>query len=829
MMRAAVAATLVAATLVHSDKGDLSHTLPTTDIVADSRRLSGVKDLDKLKQDLEAFKHSKANNINIGLLGPFDHAVGWKGMTRLLPTIAAFIEINNSTDLCPEHGFSFILKESQVNANLGFFAGLEFSGINWGPDAEVTPAVEATLGGPYGEISNAVCSVGDFYARPHLSTAASTYLNENDFFNRLFGNADTLGEAMAVLASSFGFNKVMIVQTNTAYTISITGAIRKLAPEIGMEVIQTETFQRHTKAKDLDTLVKSLKTGNSHVIFLSLHQGDALQFLEQAAVHGMVGYPYTYIGTNTWGLTSNDMLNNYPGTMFLQPFAPKEGVNEIADHFNTMYIQDFVDTGISQGQGIGGQSIYAYDAGYIYARAFDFALTAETKCPDSSTSAADREKYKCNLFDATAVAKRRGTLVQEYMRFDMDFVGASGRVQYQANGERKNPSWSVYTGIKGESRCRSIGFTVGHDFVLMDEYKADSNGKYLWWPEGTPFDWYTKQIIEEWETVGAGSEAIAISCFVTSCLVALLAVGFTFINKDQTIFKMMQYRICALVVVGLLIFQMASIFYARDSQSHPDFTQEQLDSNCVQERVFVVIGLSLALSVLVAKVWRVHAIFQSAVKFKSKVITDISLLMYATPFVVIMTILTICWVSIFPPTFTVETGPEIHLEYETYSVTKRGRCTTEADMDYLEYVIVLIFGVVLVVASALSLSAQKLCNVEGINDMARISYILMLKTFILFVMLVIGIFVDEPVGRFVIFTTTSMTLTLSSIGLLYGKPIHAFVTGKADKMTSRRRSSALRTHNTTNDTKTTISSDNEIGRLKKQIKDLEALVQKLQN
>jgi len=278
---------------------------------------------------------------------------------------------------------------------------------------------------------------------PQLSPASNSARLSDDtefpFFSRLLAPNDERGEvgALVALLREFGWERIAIISTDTQFSKDLVTEFRRLwagdhddasGPWTG-SVAYSDTLRIDNDGKlseeSLQQVLKSVPVDdpstNSRIILLVAHSQHAFHVLKEAAVTGF--QPDTvWVGPSSWAGRSTDATFNFawlptvPGYLGIAPLRNRDA-----------QYQKFLNA-LQDWQAAEGKEVFP-ELPPFAAETVD-SIVAMTKAISGS------------------VDRRDGAFIVERLR-QLSFDGVSGRLEFTANGDRKNPQYSIFNSQEG--------------------------------------------------------------------------------------------------------------------------------------------------------------------------------------------------------------------------------------------------------------------------------------------------------------------------------------------------------------------------------------------
>eukprot|EP01084_Bolivina_argentea_P130092 229683_1 len=296
------------------------------------------------------------------------------------------------------------------------------------------------------------------------STATSTFLSSYKTFFRSVPSDDLQAHALIKLCKYFNWNNIGIMYMNTNYGSSLQQSLTSYAKHNGLE---STTFSYIDGDNiTISDAVESMKKSGIYINILISYGSDLEQITNQIIKQNMIGYPYYFLGTDSWlGTIGEDATNLdvYGGVIGTCPWSPSSNdifkytypVN-ISSKMYSEYYNRWINTykttpnmreNIFYNISIPTiLSIYGYDSATTLIKAIDkFIEIYEIKTI---------EQFENLVFNHS-----NGIDFKNILK-DIWFIGLTGNVSFYANGDRKGGLYS-YCNVNPETGVlNKIGFII---------------------------------------------------------------------------------------------------------------------------------------------------------------------------------------------------------------------------------------------------------------------------------------------------------------------------------------------------------------------------------
>ena len=180
------------------------------------------------------------------------------------------------------------------------------------------------------------------------------------------------GEVGAKIAVDLGVKKVAILYASgDAYSAGLYEAFKKAAPELGLEIVATESSSS-TSDTDYSTQLTNIVASGAEMIFAPYYYDSIGPYIvPQARAAGFTG---SFVGADGWDGTQNTMVEDktlYNNCYFTNHYAPDDP-SEVVQGFVKTYIDTYGEASLTALAALG------YDSAKMLAQAINAAGTDDT-------------------------------------------------------------------------------------------------------------------------------------------------------------------------------------------------------------------------------------------------------------------------------------------------------------------------------------------------------------------------------------------------------------------------------------------------------------------
>eukprot|EP01084_Bolivina_argentea_P307356 531245_1 len=606
----------------------------------------------------------------------------------------ALREINNNAELLPNYEFHLnykvYTKENEFNSALNHLLDLlhtiktnQFS-ETISPqsckctDSNIVNGSNSTTNKPVTNITNilpiilgtiasgtsaflssvaGVSHVGLF--SPTSTSVALSDTGSYPYFYRTIPSDDLQSKGLIFLCQTFNWKRIVVIYANDAYGLHLALGIQQLGKLHNIDVtsiaIQYES--------DLTFLyaARQVKEIKKYIIILILNSDWVKSLLSIFESEHMLEYPYYYMGGDSW-IDSSLIGNKTFGFMGTLPWnintlgvdeygddvhdiidISLEKTNNFFDSWNDLYQNGYAEQ-LFMATPRQSYSVYAYDLIYSIAHTID---TIEKEYGIGSMV-----KILQNNSTKEIIKILHDTLINK-----VDFVGGTGHITFDENGDRQNAFFSFGNSL-GDGKVNYIGYFLENreSFISSNETYLANLGvdslkshididKIIW-----PSYFTEKGIIPHsdiiiYENVLHISKSLSITMFIF-CIVFIIVIFasmiFVIYNRKNVIIKRSTWSMNCVMCIGCIISFITAILYGLDEE----YISKEADSMsmsilCTFRLYLLIIGFTITVMPLFLKTWRLVQIFNNL--YFVQRIYDKQLFMY----IFVCIFIDICLLTIF--------------------------------------------------------------------------------------------------------------------------------------------------------------------------------------
>lgn len=240
--------------------------------------------------------------VALGGLFPLTKAGGtpdYSGRRRLVSSLLALSEINESPTLLPHTNLTLSVRDSRRDSSTSFRATLELSGeCSGGPSAS---PVNAILGASSSDATIAALRVAGRASLPIISySSTSTRLSDGlefPYFARTVPADDFQASALVALIRSLGYGRVATVSSADLYGSAGIAAFLNAADAAGVTVVTSQSFE--PGVDDFGHAYRELERSGARVLVIFCQAAQAGPFMRGALEErGLGGAGYLWIGSD---------------------------------------------------------------------------------------------------------------------------------------------------------------------------------------------------------------------------------------------------------------------------------------------------------------------------------------------------------------------------------------------------------------------------------------------------------------------------------------------------------------------------------------------------
>ncbi|XP_077992221.1 gamma-aminobutyric acid type B receptor subunit 2-like [Glandiceps talaboti] len=552
-----------------------------------------------------------------------------------------------------------------------------------------------------------LCRLGPYYNIPEITMALSERLFNKAIYNyTLQIYPDILPEAQRAIVRYFGWKKVSVViqDGESKWHLAMLTLIRLLEDD-NVTVLSVSSL----KSDNADDVIRVLKSFDTRITFLGLHKPASANLLCAAYKQGMYGPKYVYIMpgwyyTHWWrkaptDCTPEEMDNVTKGYIGLDPFPVTDNVeivnftgkppNEEEMNFYKAFRASILES-------------YSYNA-YSYDMIWTIALAL-------------------NSADNILRHSKNGKRIHEFMYNDSDIAhlvweetrtlvvhGMTGRISFGENGLRYAPN--AIEQLQDETEV-----TVCSYDILADEMSCNYGPVDFKWAGGTPpVDGVT--YVENILTLSDVYIWVIYSLTTIEVLMAIGLIGMSIVYRNNRVMRISSAMVTIFIPIGCLFLNLGVVLFGVDLSSVPLVMMPVI---CQVREGCIWIGLSLGFGALFAKTYRVHVIFNTALR-KMKTVKNLEdgklilfiLLLVAVDVAILVARLVVDTTSL--ESFSLESSMDLSkppLEIMTTQVAKL--CSSEYQLYF--FLAVLVYKSILFMFGTLLAWKTRSVEVSELND-----------------------------------------------------------------------------------------------------------------
>ena len=538
---------------------------------------------------------------------------------------------NNEPDLLSDHNLQLITLNTEGDTTIALQKVLEIK-KNIQRSCPCTGSEDHNISVPIvlGQRSS-TCSI----AAPVLETihwaqisssATSILLSDNNkypTFYRTISDDSLQAAGIVEILKYFQWTKVAVIYVNDVYGAYLAIEIMHLAstdPNMQFEVAPIAyNYGVSNKSNSIKLAVTQLRNTGVFVTVLVVHSDDLLYCFQELENQGLWGYPYYYLGVDTWmdiDLTDRQVtrftegyLGTTPWTMHMlsaEDYSVNEDVermyNASSEKLRTfdsfwMKTMDSMDDAVDTRS---VTSYYGWDSAYTIAHVVQRLL-------DSNISLDEMPMANIQWID-------------DIMTDSIAFMGVTGNVTFKKNGDRDRGLFAFGNILKNGSMS-PIGYFSEHYNVTHFDYGA------IHWPS----DFMDRDMIPrtsvliryELLTIHSTLFLIVASLAIISILSTIGFMVLTAVYSKDSIMKAASWKLNLAVCIGVL---MTDIFVIISGLDESLLNETHIQWICTIKLWLLSISFTLGAVSLFLKTYRVSVIFSEALKtMQSKTVTDFEL------------------------------------------------------------------------------------------------------------------------------------------------------------------------------------------------------------
>eukprot|EP01130_Rhizamoeba_saxonica_P001978 TRINITY_DN11797_c0_g1_i1.p1 TRINITY_DN11797_c0_g1~~TRINITY_DN11797_c0_g1_i1.p1 ORF type:complete len:766 (-),score=175.62 TRINITY_DN11797_c0_g1_i1:31-2328(-) len=558
------------------------------------------------------------NDNELWIIGLFPHSGGWDVGPLVEPGAALAIqEINEDDSILPGNELCIAYYDTECNAAVGLRQVVE--SVN-NEDLDVL----GIIGAGCSIVSTPVSLLSQAFDLTMISWGSTSPALANDLyynFYRLVNSDSRQGVAWSYVLEHYNWMKVATLNSQQELHSLLTEAFFEVAPDAGIEILESRSFAPHSPEEVFRTHLESIKKSKATIILLACYADDARTIFRIAKDVGLLEPGYQWLTTdsvlieNFWidselsDEENDELLENVVGLMGLNPHPPTgDNYEEFLDNFLEFSGFSKVDSYVP----------FPYEAAYLFAYVFD----------DIIEEGGDFSEYNSELLlDIRQKIK------------ESSYPGLFGDIVFNEERERSSDYILQTIGFDGEkldvSRVNPENFDVylsEVNFIGSTREEPITDVPL----DALPTDVYTKpQVL-----------VISLSVFAgIGVLISLILLYGIYTFRNVPRIKSASPNFLYEVVIGAIL-AFCTVFIMV-----PNTTQ----ISCIISLFLGHNAFGIAFTALFAKSWRLYAIFKRK-KLDVKVITDLDLqIRFIVPTILVINVYLIIWVIADLPVLTTDT------------------------------------------------------------------------------------------------------------------------------------------------------------------------------
>ncbi|KAI9182906.1 AAA+-type ATPase [Blastocladiella emersonii ATCC 22665] len=404
-------------------------------------------------------------------------------------------------------------------------------------------------------------------------------------FFRTVPNDSLEGRAMVAFINAMGWRTVATITCLDSYGRSISSAFTAYAPDYNIAIVTKVTYEPDTDRRGVDFtgLIADLRQSYARIFVVLGAPDEAIDLLIAAKAAGLVSPEYVWVGPEAWSdvfqrgrsdSTTSALIESSSGFMFVFPRDPGGALR--ASVFREW------------------QAIY----------------------PDEELPAYSMLYYDCVIALARGLVKLANNVgydnvIARNYSFDLstfisDFDGASGRVQFEANGNRKGEFavYNIYNGSIDQIYHLSSNLTLNP--VSPPRFFSGTSVV----PRDRPVP---TRLYPDWSD-SSTQAFVGVLCVIL--IIVFLALADLVAHRHVAAVRNLSFNFLVLIAIGCAL--MVSSFLPRIGP--------RTDATCQLELRLFVTGANIVLASSAAKAYRIWVIFDNAAVGVAKRISNLDLL-----------------------------------------------------------------------------------------------------------------------------------------------------------------------------------------------------------
>ncbi|XP_077985184.1 gamma-aminobutyric acid type B receptor subunit 1-like [Glandiceps talaboti] len=662
----------------------------------------------------------------------------------------AIADVNNSTQILSGYELRLIGNYTEMLPDRGLHVLYDF--------VYNKPQLTMMFGPTFSSVAAVVNRVAADYNLIQISYASSPSLRDKSVYPltvQIYPVDDVLNPARVAFVQHFKWKRVAIIFDDIEYFRSNMKNLVQIMTDTGIHILTMESISH-----DPSLQIQSLKRHDARIIFLLAYIEVTFKVFCEAYLEGIYGEKYVWIIPGwlydfNWDSWDTFDWENLECTKEEVREAMSGYIGFVADpYLDDLSLVDFNGVKLTTSQQAYIQSIMEVnmDLTLSYDAIMVMALAMNSSLPILAERSRDKrlEHFNYNSGDISAI------LLEEIMQ--TNFTGVSGKVKFdELSSRQSNVGIEQYNGVN----ITNLG-KYDSDVMAIEWYQDIS-----WQGGSPPVDGVTMvpmprsvpyiHRIVMWSLAGCG------------CILAVIMLALNIVFRHEKAIKISSPPLNNFTGVGCLLLYVCVFVFGIDSGVTDN--NHHLIAACWMRVILLSIGLSLSFGALFMKTYRIHVIFNEALKkMKMTNLPDKKLIAGIMCLVLVDVLIFTTWILVDNMQMTkVHLDPIFDYEQpslEVYYVPEILYCTSKYEL-YVSIGIYCYKGLLLLWGVFLAWETKRV-SLRHLNDSTYIALsIYVVSIACIIVLPIIYLYGDDVTFTFTFLTTAIIVVTTATLCLVF--------------------------------------------------------------
>eukprot|EP01083_Nonionella_stella_P001232 3601_1 len=627
-----------------------------------------------LSKSQENITFSAVSVLNTGTIGKSIVGAEWLAMQ----------EINENPNLLPNINLQLNVYDSAGSASQALVHTLDI--INTARTQHNETHFPIILGTPWSSLSSITNPALGAFAMGQISSGATSIslsdTSKYPYFYRTIPSDALQARGIILLCNEFNWTKIAIVYVNDVYGLYLSIGIAELAREEGIEA--TAVAFSSDEPSTLRNAAVQVASLNTFIIVFIVHDTVLRLAFDAFKAIGLTGYPYYYIGADAW--LDKGSITTQNCTMFAQgaigtipwqtlampldtyddDIRPIINQSMITYHAMLSSWATYWSNGYQNELRVEAPSstaIYGYDAMYTLAYALQ-------KYIDDGHANVGHLHEHLNI-----------SLLNEITLNEVSFVGASGNVFYDKNGDREEGLYAL-----GNALTDGTIDYFGYFYENNGDLKLSVAFDNIIWPKDFVERGMTPQsdVVTHTQIV-AIEQGVLIPIYVLTIISMIVVIVYAFLTvkyHSHSVLRAASWKINLVMCVGCLCGYTSTMVYGVDENNGVE--AGPMFSFLCNFRIWLwVMSYTLLFMPLFVKTYRLSQIFSEILE--KRVLEDKHLLYMVLGCVAVDIVLLVIYTSIEALQRMYVSGSYEQIDQLQRVHYQYGSCESENGIHYIFY------------------------------------------------------------------------------------------------------------------------------------------------